>query len=373
MKVVNIDDNFTIYPDSVKTYDCLPAKCYRIEFSKMQGFYLVLHSNLEVKEKVYGDHKKKVQKILSSFDRIKNRSLGAIASGKKGIGKSLLFRLLAQEVNKKGMPVVIVDKYYPGIANYIESIEQECMVLFDEFDKTFAELKAGDNASGAQTELLGLFDGTAMGKKLFAITCNDIYKISEFLVNRPGRFLYHFRFEEPDSNEIIEYMHDKIGFGEWQDRQISEVVRFSKKVPLNYDCLNAICFELESGTEFKEAIQDLNIINTETRYYSIKLYYENGQTASCASTRINMFGTDKETAYVNLDNGENLEVIFVSFDIRDAVYMERDNEYVIDGEKLHLDYDECEGSEKLIEKYKKIKPDRLSIRMQKDKQFHYTV
>lgn len=43
-----------------------------------------------------------------------------------------------------GIPLIVVDKFIPGIASYIESIDQEVMVLFDEFDKTFGEVEAAD-------------------------------------------------------------------------------------------------------------------------------------------------------------------------------------------------------------------------------------
>ena len=58
-----------------------------------------------------------------------------ILSGHKGIGKSLFAKLLSIEAIRNGIPVIIADKYIPGIAAYIESIDQRVMVLFDEFDK----------------------------------------------------------------------------------------------------------------------------------------------------------------------------------------------------------------------------------------------
>ena len=91
------------------------------------------------------------------------------------------------------MPVIIVDTYIPGLANFIEEIEQEVMVMFDEFDKTFGGVNKSDGMADPQTELLTLFDGLAQGKKLYVITCNNLNTLSDYLVNRPGRFHYHFR------------------------------------------------------------------------------------------------------------------------------------------------------------------------------------
>ena len=49
------------------------------------------------------------------------------------------------------MPLIIIDTYIQGIASYIESIEQEVMVLFDEFDKTFGEVKSENGNARPQT------------------------------------------------------------------------------------------------------------------------------------------------------------------------------------------------------------------------------
>ena len=38
--------------------------------------------------------------------------------------------------------------------------------MFDEFDKTFGNIKAADGMANPQTELLTLFDGLAQGKKV---------------------------------------------------------------------------------------------------------------------------------------------------------------------------------------------------------------
>ena len=147
MKAISIGKTFEIYDDSLLTYDKLPAQVYIIRFSQMKGFYLEKHQDIEInEEKIYGVHLQKIQKVIKSFEKME-RNLGVILSGDKGIGKSLFAKILSNEVVSKGYPVIIVDTYYPGIASYIEDIEQECMILFDEFDKTFASIKHNEDAS----------------------------------------------------------------------------------------------------------------------------------------------------------------------------------------------------------------------------------
>lgn len=45
-----------------------------------------------------------------------------------------MFRI---ESKKKGIPVILVNEYNEGIANFLEEIEQTVMILFDEYDKIF--------------------------------------------------------------------------------------------------------------------------------------------------------------------------------------------------------------------------------------------
>ena len=197
--------------------------------SERDGFYLTEHPNIEVQEKVYGVHDSKVKKVIHAFE-IFERSLGIILSGEKGIGKSIFAKLLCQKAIEKGYPVIIVDEAHKGIARLIENIEQECVVLFDEFDKTFRSNKEHDE----QAKLLSLFDGTAGGKKMYIVTCNELRGLNDYIVNRPGRFHYHFRFEYPTAEAIREYQEDKLEkqfYGE-----IEKVIEFAWRVNLNYDC-----------------------------------------------------------------------------------------------------------------------------------------
>lgn len=188
------------------------------------------YNDMEIKEpKVYGVHTEKVNKVMNMFER-QDRNLGVILSGDKGIGKSLFAKMLSNAAIERGIPMIVVDRYIPGIASYIEDIEQEVMVLFDEFDKTFGEVKSKAGEASPQTNLLSLFDGLSSGKKLFVVTCNELYKLNEYLINRPGRFHYHFRFEYPSANEIREYLTDKLQ-QEYQ-KEIDNVISFSNKISM---------------------------------------------------------------------------------------------------------------------------------------------
>lgn len=311
MKAINVGDNtYDIFDDTMQVYNELPAQSYVVRFSERRGFFLEKYNDMDVKEpKVYGVHEEKVSKVLNMFDR-QDRNLGVILSGDKGIGKSLFAKMLANAAIQKGIPMIVVDRYVPGLASYIEDIEQEVMVLFDEFDKTFGEVKSREGEASPQTNLLSLFDGLSSGKKLFVVTCNEPRKLNEYLINRPGRFHYHFRFEYPSANEIRAYLEDKLEVEYYSE--IDNVVSFANKISLNYDCLRAIATELNTGLTFSEAIKDLNIVNIEQQLYNVMLRYNNGAVFRAQNVSLDMFGDDDDRCIYMYDKrGRN--VIDITF------------------------------------------------------------
>ena len=275
MHIVESGKRYRIFNNAITTYDQLPPKTYRVDYDPETRIFSLLEAHdFEIPEtKIYGQHLDKVKKVLNSMDKV-NRNLGVILSGDKGIGKSLFSKCLGLKARKKGIPVILVNEYHEGIANFLEEIEQTVMILFDEYDKTFDEKK-----HNCQAEMLSLFDGVSAGKKLFVITCNEIQSLSQYLINRPGRFHYHFRFLYPTADEIRDYMEDKLD-KQYYD-EIENVIAFSVRMNLNYDCLRSIAFELNNGLKFQEAINDLNIIRI-SQYKNIKIIveFENQATLS---------------------------------------------------------------------------------------------
>lgn len=362
MKVINSGNRYEIYQDDLQTFDKLPAQFYSVKFSKMVGFYLQKHAGIEIKEnKIYGVHMSKVNKVLNAFPEFE-RNLGVILSGPKGIGKSLFAKKVAIEAKNLGYPVILVKDYIPGIADFIESIEQEVVILFDEFDKTFASKKDSD----PQAEMLTLFDGVSYGKKMFVITCNKLDGLNDYFVNRPGRCHYHLRFGYPTPDEITEYLQDKID--EKYYGEIGDVIKFSRKVDLNYDCLRAIAHELNDGESFKDAIKDLNIVNTETHYYIATIVMDDG------SSDTDTFSNDLFDEKSRVSTSFYIKNVYfsASFNVSDCKFNDKDFVYYVDS-NIEVNYDP-EDLEKFKESGRKFpEPKYIKIERKYNKKIHYTV
>lgn len=330
MRAVNAGNTYHIYDNTVKLYNGLPPGVYKVDFHPMNGFSLSGHPDIAVSEKVYGVHEAKVKKVLSAFKAMQ-RSLGVILSGDKGIGKSLFAKMLCATAIKDGFPVIIVDCCYPGVGNFIDSIDQEAIILFDEFDKTFKASK-DDKESDAQAGMLSLFDGTSMHKKLFCVTCNELRGLNDFLVNRPGRFHYHFRFEYPTKDEIEVYMRDHLPEDKYGE--ISKIIDFARKIDLNYDCLRAIAYELERCESFEEAISDLNIIKPD--YGSpAKIYvlFEDGSRFG-ENFNLDMFSDDEVYREFGESSPAHYDYLEIRFTPSEAMYSEQFGGYFLPANRI---------------------------------------
>lgn len=306
--IVASGGTFRLYGDSVQTFTDLPVATYTIAFSQTSGHSLRQTEPLgPAEEAVYGSHSSRVERIVTGYAAM-DRSLGVILSGDKGMGKSLMLRLLAERMrDERQLPTVLVQHDTPGLAAFLDELG-EVVIVFDEFEKIFS-----NEDDESQNQFLSLFDGLSTTKRLYVLSVNELHRVNNYMLNRPGRFHYHMRFTYPEPGTVATYLHDQVpGVTE---KQVVEIVDFSRKYDINFDHLRAIAFELRRGELFAEVIGDLNIKRSGPAGSRIE-----------ASITWKSGDTDVLDDYVDLFDGDSLQTINdwdtgtgLRFRMRDAV------------------------------------------------------
>jgi hypothetical protein len=245
----------------------LPAGNYVIKINEMSGeLYLESIEGFTIPSKIYGNCLKNTDKIIRTFmDR--DNATGVMMTGEKGSGKTLLTKNVSIELAKQGVPTIVINQPWHGdkFNTFIQNIEQPCVILFDEFEKTYDR--------DEQESILTLLDGVFPTKKLFMITCNDKWRVDIHMRNRPGRIYYMLDFKGLDADFIREYCGDNLENKIHIETIVNVGSLFSE---FNFDMLKALVEEMNRYNESpQEALEMLNAkpeFDTGTEY-SIKIIH----------------------------------------------------------------------------------------------------
>ena len=239
----------------------LPAGNYIIQKNEMTGeLFLEKIDGFQPIGKVYGDSLKNTDRIVNTFlDR--PSTTGVMLTGEKGSGKTLLTKNVCMKLAEMEIPTIVINAPWCGdrFNNFIQSIEQPCAILFDEFEKTYDK--------DQQEMILTLLDGVFPTKKLFLLTCNDKWRVDSHMRNRPGRIFYMMDFKGLDADFIREYCQDKLN----NKQHIESIVNVgSLFAEFNFDMLKALVEEMNRYNETpQEALVMLNAkpeFDTGTEY-----------------------------------------------------------------------------------------------------------
>lgn len=242
-------------PEGTRSTELAPA-LYTIECTREEGFFLVnIGDKYTIPEKTYGNHKQAAIRVIKTHES-KSGNTGVLLTGLKGTGKSLFVKIISNLVIEKGIPVIQINKAFQGedIFTFVENIG-ECALVFDEFGKNYSSYR-GDR-SPSQVGLLSLLDGLTNSKRLHLFTENNTSDISEFLINRPGRVHYHFKYNRL-SNAVIEELCKDSGLPE---DIIAEMLSLSNRLKvLSFDIVKCLIAEWKLyGGKIQDHIGILNV------------------------------------------------------------------------------------------------------------------
>src|SRR5699024_8741903 len=138
------------------------------------------------------------------------------------------------------------------------------------------------------------------------------------------------------------------------------------------DALRSIAFELNLGTTFKEAIDDLNIINEYAARYNITVHFSNGETANAQAT-MDIF-SGKNQYRINIFHPDNSEIEFcIDMDLSYAIFDREKFEHVLPkhGTKTQIYYDDKD--EKLKDIVNQVVIDHITFKRAPMKNYHYSI
>ena len=258
--------------ESMTFHDNLPNGNYVLKFDDFRSEYFFEKlDDFTISTKLYGDVTTRASRILNTFKDRPNAT-GVLLVGNKGSGKTLLARQVAIQAASENIPVVIINSPFhgDGFNSFIQNMHQSMLILFDEFEKVYDDEE--------QESVLTLLDGVFPTKKLFMLTCNDKYKVNEFMRNRPGRIYYMFEFGTLDEQFTREYCLDNLK-REYMG-YLERIVQVSKLFgSFNFDMLKAIVEEINRYGEKPEVV--IGVLNAKPEFGYKQLYtveiYKNGK------------------------------------------------------------------------------------------------
>lgn len=249
LKYVRLDNDVRLLESaSVEVHDKLPLSTYNLMYdeNRNQFFLKDIGSIGDIPKKVYGDLGSKTERIIETFKYRSPANTGIMLSGVKGAGKTLLTKLISVRAAKEGLPTILVNSAYnpDKLAQFIKQVNMPCVIVFDEFDKTYDATIQGDNgeeiAVNAQAPLLSLLDGVYASNKLFVFSLNELEAVNDYLLHRPGRVFYHYRFTTLDAETVAAVCEDRLV----DKKYTKDIVMLSYLIQrFTFDILNAVIDE----------------------------------------------------------------------------------------------------------------------------------
>jgi SpoVK/Ycf46/Vps4 family AAA+-type ATPase len=213
-----------------------------------------------------------INRVVTTWNKI-DGNLGVLLSGMKGTSKSVTAKIICNQLQ---LPVVIVNTRFSSMPDFINEIQQELIIFFDEFEKVY-DRDEDDNVS----EVLSLLDGinTNVHKRLFLFTTNEL-RIDGNLLNRPGRVRYHKKFDRLPDSAIFEIVDDLLVYQEYKDDLLETIGKLSY---LTIDAITSLINEVNMHKDLpSKLIEDMNLDYNEQHFLvTIQQILEDNKLAEC--------------------------------------------------------------------------------------------
>lgn len=243
----------------------LPVGIYRLQ--QMDGTTLLYLTKLEDKfslpSKIYGVEKDFIRRVEKTYAATEG-NLGILLNGVKGTGKTVTAKQIS---NNLGLPVVIVSEAFEKVSDFINELQEDVVLFFDEYEKVYDDY---DNS------ILTVMDGVLSNayRKVFLLTTNKAY-INENMLQRPGRIRYHKTFEDLPLKTIMEIVDDKLEFTEARE----ETIKFISELEIiTIDIVSSIVEEVNIHEESPSGFKDVFNVQPMEDVFDVYEQLANGTT-----------------------------------------------------------------------------------------------
>lgn len=315
----------------------LPPAIYNLEQEPSMGLYLRYYKDkFDFSFNKYPIDDDFINHVLKRYPSMK-KNMGILLNGKKGTGKSVIAKTIANELN---LPVIIIGHLYGNeLIDFISKITFPCVFFIDEFEKIYRNNDEG---------LLSVMDGVYTGNvpHVFLLTTNELVINNNFLA-RPGRILYRRTYGNLNKEFIDTFIDDNLVNKNVKDDLIFEL---STLKSLTIDVVKSIIEEINiTGITPHQACGYMNVDR--------RVFYMN-------YTTLRFCENDREADLFNSVDITKFKQLVKSFEEEDA----KDDDFTIRGGRRRLkatrddDSLDIESSKKKID----IETDKLLSRMYRD-------
>ncbi len=262
------DDNEYFLTDTTSSRQekHLPVGVYRLDYRSSppaaRPHLTRLSDRFIFPSRLYGVSSDFVTHVVRTWNHT-NANLGVLLTGIRGTGKTVTAQLIADALQ---LPVLLCQQDPPGLVEFLNSITQEVVVFFDEYEKTFHPAD-DDKYADPGDKLLTLMDGVFKNesRKLYLLTTNEL-NINENFLSRPGRIRYVKSFTNLPAEVVEEIVDDQLQPEVTHLREA--VIEYLSRLQLvTIDLVTCVCQEVNIHQAAPDSFGDVfNAQKVDRRY-----------------------------------------------------------------------------------------------------------
>lgn len=240
--------NGVYVPTQHEVVKTLPVGLYNLQYNSRKYCAEVKYitNQFNIPKRLYCLDRPFIERVKKTFHR-QDRHLGVLLNGYKGSGKSMLAKVLCNELK---IPVFVITEELDGddIQIFCNSLNQDCVIFLDEYEKIF----------NRNSKLLSLMDGSLdlNCKILFLLTSNEM-EINDNLINRPSRIFFIKQFKGLEVSECEDIVSDFISDKIMREKVLNIISNFEE---VTIDNIMTFLQEvLDTDESAEEVVKHMNI------------------------------------------------------------------------------------------------------------------